>query len=306
MRFLGALLFTLLLAQPALAGEGVIEINEARVAAGGITPCDAPGYPVSICDAGSYRLTSDLHFPSASSNAIVVIASDVTIDLNGMTIRGDNTCSVGANGWVTSCAVEATLRAIDGGTRMTLRNGRIRGASASCVYADREAVIQDVVVAECGNAGIRVGDRSRLSNVSALRTRYYGIQTSTGCVVREAVVASNSNSGLYLGIGSTAERVSATANGYAGIQMYSATLSGFSAQANGANGVNAETGSLVESGTIRDNGRADSGHCGLWGGGATAYRSLVITATAGGNPSTACGGAVNLGGNSCQWGACPP
>ena len=45
---------------PALAVDGVIEINQARALAGGVTPGDTAGFPVSLNDSGSYRLTSDL------------------------------------------------------------------------------------------------------------------------------------------------------------------------------------------------------------------------------------------------------
>ena len=48
------------LATPALAVDGVIEINQARAMAGGITAGDNPGFPVNLTESGSYRLTSDL------------------------------------------------------------------------------------------------------------------------------------------------------------------------------------------------------------------------------------------------------
>jgi hypothetical protein len=35
------------------AVDGVIEINQARVLAGGITPADTPGFPVTIGTSGS-------------------------------------------------------------------------------------------------------------------------------------------------------------------------------------------------------------------------------------------------------------
>ena len=43
---LGALAVVLVLADPALAVDGVIEINQARAAAGNVTVGDAPGFPV--------------------------------------------------------------------------------------------------------------------------------------------------------------------------------------------------------------------------------------------------------------------
>ena len=86
---------------PARAVDGVIEINQAAALAGGITSCDQPGFPVVLCASGAYRLTSNLTY--SSGYAIDLAAPDVTLDLNGMTVKGPSTCTVGGNGWVTSC-----------------------------------------------------------------------------------------------------------------------------------------------------------------------------------------------------------
>ena len=58
---------------PALAVDGVIEINQARALAGGVTSGDTPGFPVIIDTAGSYTLTSDL----TTSGTVI----DITIAL---------------------------------------------------------------------------------------------------------------------------------------------------------------------------------------------------------------------------------
>jgi hypothetical protein len=64
---------------------GVILINQAEAVAGGITSCDTPGFPVTICTSGSYRLSSDLTVPSGAEG-IEITASNVSLDLNGFTI----------------------------------------------------------------------------------------------------------------------------------------------------------------------------------------------------------------------------
>jgi hypothetical protein len=68
---------------PALAVDGVVEINQSKVNALG-------GFPYNINATGSYRLTSTLRVPSGAI-AIKVNASDVTIDLNGFSIIGPGT-----------------------------------------------------------------------------------------------------------------------------------------------------------------------------------------------------------------------
>lgn len=61
---------------------------------GAITPTDATllndqgqSYPIVITEPGLYRLTSDL--TPGTGRAILVAANDVTLDLNGFTIRGN-------------------------------------------------------------------------------------------------------------------------------------------------------------------------------------------------------------------------
>jgi putative cofactor-binding repeat protein len=78
----------LAISQPALAVDGVIEINQAKALAGGVTATDTPGFPVTIDAAGSYRLTSNLIATgSGSERCVEITASDVTLDLNGFTLR---------------------------------------------------------------------------------------------------------------------------------------------------------------------------------------------------------------------------
>ena len=75
------------LAAPAGAVDGLVLIDQNHALAGSVTPGDAPGFPVTISQAGSYRLASNLTVP-AGVNAIEITANDVTIDLNGFSIVG--------------------------------------------------------------------------------------------------------------------------------------------------------------------------------------------------------------------------
>src|SRR5262249_14150677 len=72
-------------ALPAYAVDGVIEINHARALAGGVTPGDGAGYPVTLSQPGSYRLTGSLSAP-AGTDAISITAARVSLDLNGFRI----------------------------------------------------------------------------------------------------------------------------------------------------------------------------------------------------------------------------
>ena len=92
-------LLTLTLALPVFAaGDGVLEINQACVASGCFSG-DAPGFPVTLSQVGSYVFTSNLDVTSEANpenvTAIVVDVAGtdvVTIDLNGFGIFGATFC----------------------------------------------------------------------------------------------------------------------------------------------------------------------------------------------------------------------
>jgi len=49
------------------AVDGVILIDQNHALSGNITPGDAPGFPVTISQPGSYRLSGDLLIPDANT-----------------------------------------------------------------------------------------------------------------------------------------------------------------------------------------------------------------------------------------------
>src|SRR5688572_25403327 len=77
----------------ALAVDGVILIDQNRALAGNVTPGDTPGFPVTISLPGSYRLSSNLTVSNMTTSAVLITTNDVTLDLNGFTIKGPNVCS---------------------------------------------------------------------------------------------------------------------------------------------------------------------------------------------------------------------
>ena len=138
---------SLIAATPALAVDGQVAITQARAMAGGVTPGDAPGFPVSINLPGSYVLSSGLTVPDANTNAIVINADHVTVDLNGFAILGPTDCSGGLDPCAnegfgtassllpfasTSLSVAARSRAWD---VMALISSGIRTLSSICMFA---------------------------------------------------------------------------------------------------------------------------------------------------------------------------
>src|SRR5438045_1829085 len=70
------------------AADGVISIDQNAAMAGGVTPGDAPGFPITISQPGSYRLSSNLIVPNGLVNGIEIMVDDVVLDLNGFASMG--------------------------------------------------------------------------------------------------------------------------------------------------------------------------------------------------------------------------
>src|SRR5215831_13467976 len=77
----------------AAAGKGPAVITQESALLGGVSgTCDAPGFPVTICKPGSYVLGSNLTVP-ANTDGIDIAVPNVSIDLNGFTVKGPVTCT---------------------------------------------------------------------------------------------------------------------------------------------------------------------------------------------------------------------
>lgn len=188
-----ALAIWLLSATGALASDGVIEINAAAAAAGGITPGDAPGYPVTISRGGSYRLTGDL---TSSSRAVVLVditADRVTLDLNGFTVGA---CLSGL-----ACGIGGA-NAIQAGNlirHMKVHNGVVAGAGGVCIVTGVHAVLEDLRIQGCGNDGIRVQEDSQISHVNVADVARFGITTGSGVLLKNSTISGSGEDGVYVG-----------------------------------------------------------------------------------------------------------
>src|SRR4029453_3319068 len=108
--------------RPTPAVDAVIEINQARALAGGITTGDAAGYPIRIFTPGSYRLTGNLT-TDGNKSGIEILSDDVSLDLNGFAL----TCAGGV-------AVDGI--SVPGFKNVEIRNGTIRGFTRSGIFTN--------------------------------------------------------------------------------------------------------------------------------------------------------------------------
>ena len=221
----------------ALAVDGVILIDQNRALAGNVTPGDAAGFPVTITQPGSYRLSGNLTVPNQNTTAILITASHVTIDLNGFAIIGPTDCSGNLN----PCAAAGTGRGIAspgtpflfGGNvpvfNVTIRNGTVQGMGDLGIFLQGDSnLIEHTHVRSNGNGGILIESSPDLGtsivqnntlqrNGRSADNPRSGIEVLRGAV-RNNVVDASGLSGISVSVGSVSYNVS-TRNAFGGINL---------------------------------------------------------------------------------------
>lgn len=213
---------------PALAGDGVIEINQTCALQGGCFAGDASGFPVTIATSGSYRLTGNLSVPDETTTAVLVTASGATIDLNGFEIRGPNVCS----GLPITCVLSGSGYGVEiRGDRVRLKNGAITGMGSVAVYGPATPtsgdghVIEDVRLSHNRFEGIRIdGDGAHVRRITSIANGTTGLMfVGQGNVVAESILSMNGLDGIRLGSLDTAQENQIISNGRFGIFISGAT-----------------------------------------------------------------------------------
>jgi hypothetical protein len=178
-----------LLPLPAYATDGVREINQTCATTTGCFAGDTGGFPVTIADPGSYRLTGNLLRPNANTHGVTISVSDVTLDLNGFQISGGTNCS----GVPVTCAAPGTGRGVTVDSEIPrgvlVRNGSVRGSGAAGVYVAGASRVEDVRVASSGADGIRIGDGSRVRNCEVYDSAGRGVGALGRTVVEGSIVS---------------------------------------------------------------------------------------------------------------------
>lgn len=224
------------------AADGRIEINHAAIMAGHITPGDAPGYPATLSEQGSYILTSNLEMPNQDTTGIEVTTEFVTIDLNGFSIIGITTCS---NIPVTSCAPTGNgdgIRSQFDGTSVS--NGVVQGA---------------------GRYGVSISnDGGTIENMRAQANGATGLVVSSvdgdeGGTVRNSVSNRNGRDGIFVGDGGQAFDNVAYGNGRFGMFISEGSrASGNTLRLNFDHGLFASTSSGFVNNVMSGNDQAGS------------------------------------------------
>lgn len=203
MRSMLTLPLVLALSGPAFAADGVLEINQACATQTGCFAGDPAGFPVTITQAGSYRLTGNLVVP-ANTTAIRIDTENVTLDLGGFAVKGPNAC---AGYPVTACTTENGAPGISAPTvnevLAVVRNGRVTGMGGACIdLAGNSSTVEQVAVVNCGNDGIRMGFGGRVAQSVSANSRLNGINLNDGATAEGNEIRGNGSSGISMGSGS--------------------------------------------------------------------------------------------------------
>lgn len=198
---LSASLFALSAAAHAV--DGVILIDQAKALAGGVTPGDVAGFPVTISKPGSYRLSSNLTLPDTNTDGIVSTAGGVTLDLNGFSIIGPAYCP-GQNGgpeYACNLGNGNAVRFTDPGNSLSsagvsyvVRNGRIFGAGGNGILVEN-GLVENMDIGFVGGAGIDMRSRTGIARNNQVRgSQLSGIVSYVvGGLIENNVVETNNS-----------------------------------------------------------------------------------------------------------------
>jgi len=203
------------------AGSNVLAqatIDQNRAVNGSVTPGDAPGFPITLSQRGSYKLTGNLVVPAATG-AILVTASDVSIDLNGFTITGANTCSgYGATVACTNTGSAAGIEAAAGVTDVQVRNGTVEGFEKAGLWLNQRSTVDRVK--SRFNDGYAIVVRADSSVGNSWVERNGGGVYSEGGLVFDTIASGNRVSGIVVSVpadGALLRNNVATHNGIYGL-----------------------------------------------------------------------------------------
>jgi hypothetical protein len=217
-------------------GAAVVSIDQRSAEAGKVTAGDAPGFPVTISQPGSYRLSSNLVVKEAAVTVIEITANDVTLDLAGFSIVGPNHCT----GTPVQCSVQGGgigVKAVaDAGPspeNVRVMNGTVRGMGGHGIrMMGNGTVVERVHAVSNGGPGIVVGMGSIIDSLAAFNGAGAAV---VGLIVR-GTVAMNNAFGIFVRSGGVATGNSAIANAATGLSVQCpAVVVGNTTSSNGIN-----------------------------------------------------------------------
>ncbi|HEY3246651.1 MAG TPA: right-handed parallel beta-helix repeat-containing protein [Phycisphaerae bacterium] len=233
---------------------------EPRIAINAInTPGDADSL-FKITLPGSYYLTGNIT-GVVGKHGIEIVASGVTLDLNGFDLAGVaamgafDGVSVTLGGLVNIAVVNGSLRSwgdedIDlqtlGATNCRLADLFVRGNTGNGILAGPGSTVSNCSAYQKGGIGISAADGCTVSHCTVTSNTGDGIRTANGCTVSNCSAEGNTGVGIGTADGCTVSNCSADGNTGVGIGLASGcTISNCTATGNGGDGINTGNGCTV-------------------------------------------------------------
>lgn len=247
----------LLLAGRSCPADDVVYIDQNRAADGGLTPGDLAGFPVTISQSGSYRLTGNLTVPDLNTTAIQITADFVTLDLNGFSIVGPAVCTTGT---ATTCPTPGTGIGVHAGDvpahaprGIRIRNGAVRGMGLMGILLNGSGSFVERVTVD-SNAGGGMSVAGTVIESAATQNGSFGIIATT---IRDSTALQNVGDGIILAAnaGVATGNVSSFNGGHGiALQLGTATTNTFFLNQQG--GISALCPSSIVGNTVVTNGPA--------------------------------------------------
>jgi hypothetical protein len=313
-------------------------ITQASALNGNVTPGDAPGFPVTISQPGTFVLGSDLVLADANTMGIEILGRNVTLDLGGFSIKGPG-------GLGTGTGIRSTFAAADVAGATVIRNGTVSGVGSNGIDLDGTGSrIDRITVVNTGGDGIVVGPASIVTNfgiviltddvtidlngfaisgpsaplastrgiyaataqrrITVLNGRVsnfgYGILlTGPHGHIQRIVATGNVQDGIYAGYQGIVLDCTSMKNGSGISMVQGGVVRGNTVADNQAQGVWVVGSSLVVGNSVRSNGAA-----GLQLDALSGYADNVLTGNNSGGAQVI--GGKQLGANVCGAGPCVP
>lgn len=153
-----------------------------------ITQTSTTKFPLVYSGPGSYKLNSNITVSSLGVNALEFTSSNVTLDLNGYTISGPDSCTNSScSSTLSSYGVE-----FEGSAGNIIKNGTISGFN-ECVYANN-GLVEYLSISSCF-----LGIQAAFSTIdhNAVNNCYAGGIFGNYSTISENTVFSNGTYGIY-------------------------------------------------------------------------------------------------------------
>jgi len=231
-----------------------------------LTQGSAPGDAFTlfrITQPGSYYLTGPITGESGKYGVIVSSAGEVTLDLNGFTLRG-------VPGTLDGIAVTVS--------NVSIRNGDIAGWDGYGIGDGQGysyAIVENVRIRNCGQQGMQVGGgsvvrncvsqgnvfngfvvgrASTVENCTARENGNIGFVINDGSTIGRCASADNATHGFYIGAGGAITDCSARSNDTDGIYLLTgASATRCASSGNGGRGIRADNDCTVLENTLQNN-----------------------------------------------------